>query len=106
MNDAWVAQTKKVKGTWQVEIRRTFPRNGAQILVIVGLDGYNYGNHDTRECPKTYYNPMFHRSTKGYNVRLSSNQALDMTWEDMKELHFLIWEAKLTLEALDSKKPA
>lgn len=95
MNDAWTSATKKVKGTWQVEIRRTFGRGG-QLLVIVGLDGYNY-NYDLI-TPRNQWG----RTTKGYNVRLSSNQAVDLTWRDMEELAILVKEAKKTLGEMNN----
>lgn len=90
----WNVETKKVRDNWQVEIRRSFERAG-QLLVIVGLDGYNYGMSDTIDNVR---GNRWHKSTKGYNVRISSNQAIDMTWQDWSDLKYLIFKAKELLE--------
>jgi len=97
--DGWRVETKKVRGVYQVEIRRTFERAG-QILVIVGKDGYNYGQTDTIKSTRRPPHDRWHKSTRGYNVRFSSNQAIDMTWQDLDELNYIIKQAKDILETL------
>lgn len=91
----WRVETKCVRNNWQVEIRRKFERNGANLLVIVGLDGYNYADHDTIKPTRPN---RWHKTTAGYNVRMSTNSPVDMTWQDWQELNYIIEQAKLMLK--------
>jgi hypothetical protein len=94
MSDADAAKWKgKLVGTTtsspQVELRKTFSRicgnwgNSASVLIIVSLgDGYKYKNHLDRD------------NTKGINIHMSTNNALQMTFDEMSELNAVVEEAK------------
>jgi hypothetical protein len=89
----WKAKlTGQKKGFPQVEIRRTV--TGSQLLIIVNLGkGYTY----------KYLKPdvdSWGRSTQGFNVHMSMNGPIQMTFEDISELNEAIEEAKEFLENL------
>lgn len=74
--EGYSAMIKRTKGqAVHVEVRKNFP--GANLLLIVALDGWNHG-HDKRD-PDRWGN-----STRGYQVRLSCNAGM---WGQVQDLH-------------------
>lgn len=65
----------------QVECRKSF--NGSATLIIVGFDGFNT-KYEKRNPDR------WGRSTKGKNVRLSTNQAVALTWVEWAEFEHAI----------------
>lgn len=69
-----------------VELRKTF--SDVQLLIIVATDnGYNY------KYEKVEPDDRWNNSTKGVNVRMSMNGALQMTFSEMMEINIAIEEA-------------
>jgi hypothetical protein len=71
----------------QVEIRRTM---GSQVLLIVSLGGgYAYKGYKREH-------------TQGVNVHFSANGPLQMTFDELAELHQVVAEAREYLENLST----
>lgn len=80
----------------QVEIRKTV---NCQLLLIVSLGkGYNYKYYKANPTPRDGY------STKGINVHLSTNGALQLTFKEMQEMNEAVEEAKAFLINLITEK--
>lgn len=93
---SWKAKLTGTKsGRPQVEIRKS-TAGMTQMLIIVGLDGYDY-KYYTRE-PKPDKPTWAHVSTRGFNVHLSLNGPAQMTFYDVNNLHIAVHEAKEFLE--------
>lgn len=79
----------------QVEAKVKAGNNGTSVTMIVGLDGYDY-NHYTRE------HQFASRRTGPYNIHLSMNGPLQLTFEELErfafELTALANEGRLELE--------
>lgn len=86
--DGWHGKLR-FKGTEHpfVEVRKTFDRDccWSQMLIIVATNGYKTGI----EMPE---------NTQNTNVRISSNGAIAMTFEEMKELDKVVEEAHTYLK--------
>ena len=82
----WKAKhINKGKPDARIELRKTF--NGAELLIIVALDGWNYKN-ETIEGDK-----YGHYKTKGLNVRMSTNGPLMMTFSEFYDIEMVVNEA-------------
>jgi hypothetical protein len=100
MSDAdkerWKAKITGVKrGIPQVEIRKTM--GGTMLTLIVCLEGgYTYKNY----VPKTTPGYRWDDGTERFNIHLAANGPLQMTFQDMQELHDAVEEAKAKLQEL------
>jgi len=70
----------KKKGS-QIELRKAF--NGANLLIIISKDGWNYGKIESRNSSNSWQN------TKGFDIRISANGPVWLTksdWDEIKNL--------------------
>ena len=87
----WKAKLiNKGKDDARVEVKKTF--NGVQVVIIVALDGWNYGS-EKRD------NRGWGGTTRGLNVRMSANGAIKATFEQFAEIQAAVAEARAALEA-------
>lgn len=89
----WSAELKRVRtGHPQVEIRKF--AGGSQLLLIVALDGWKYGTHETREGGR------WGRATAGQHVRLSANGVTTWTFDEFADLAQAVKEARQVLQKI------
>lgn len=68
----------------QAEVRVT--HNGAQMLVILGTDGWNKDASDLRGGRKVTWGNGISGDSRGYQFRISTNAAMPMTEREWSEL--------------------
>lgn len=79
----------------QVEIRKT--SGSTQLLMIVSLGhGYNYKSYMAEPSSRGAY------ATQGVNVHMALNGGLQLTFEEMHQMHAVVQEAKEYLENLSA----
>ena len=79
----------------QVEIRKT--SGSTQLLMIVSLgQGYNYKSYKAVPSSRGAY------ATQGVNVHMALNGGLQLTFEEMHQMHAVVQEAKEYLENLST----
>ena len=94
--ETWKGTLKTHKdGSEQVELRKTF--GSAQLLIIVADDGYNY-KYYKRDPEKPYQN-----STKEFNMHVSMNGPLQLTFDQWEEIGRAVQEARNKLVVSVSK---
>lgn len=65
----------------------------SQVFMIVALDGWDLAaknEHRSEKSPNGWY----HFDTRGYNVRMSMNGPILMTFEEFAEINQIVNEAK------------
>lgn len=79
----------------QVEIRKSFATG--QLVLIVSLgNGYNYKFYKVDPARHEY-------NTKGVNVHMATNGGLQMSFQDVNDMHAAVTEAREYLETLTKK---
>lgn len=96
----WVGKTTAHP---QVEIRRGF--GGSQLLLIVSMgEGYTYKGYKPKDPTKVQSSAgQYSYATHGVNVHLAANGGIQMTFDELNELHAVVQEARTALEALKNK---
>lgn len=89
----------KKDGTAQIEITKSF--RGCSIVVIVAKDGWVYSPKketvDSQPYTRSGYT-AYTIATRGYNVRISMNGPLKLTFDEFDEISQAVEEAKAWLE--------
>ena len=89
--------TETDKGDW-LELRKLI--RGTHVLIIVGLEGWDYQNNEKRVLPsnrKTQSGWPYITITKDFNVRISLNGPGIFTWDEWNDLHQAVFQARLKL---------
>ena len=75
----------------RIELRSSSP--GSQVLVIVGMEGWNYKNESPHRAAGTWdrFNKL--NGSHGKNVRISSNGPMSFSLKEWSDLNELILEA-------------
>lgn len=89
----WEVRVKE-QGAW-VELRALFNKGPCygNILIIVAKDGYEW-NSETRHPTE----PHQRYSTKGIDIRISSNGPIALTFDELEEMFRQIEQAKELLK--------
>lgn len=93
--EGWAAKEVTNKGVTHIELRKTmgYPHHdGAQLLIIVALDGYNF--KASYQHPDDQIQPdKWNRSSKGVQVRMSLNNSARMTLDEFSEIDRVVQES-------------
>jgi hypothetical protein len=76
----------------QVFLRRSL--GDAQVVICVGVDGYDYNRHNQRNPVK------WQTSTRGKNIHIAMNAGARLSFQEFEELHNAIKTAHLYLVGL------
>lgn len=76
----------EVKNNYQ-QARIKISDVGAQGIIMVGLDGWNYSKYDKREPDR------WDRSSRGKNVRISANSPMALTINEWRVLNAEVEDA-------------
>ncbi len=94
----WRAKvTGQRRGQLQVEIRKWLCN--AQLVIIVGLHGYNYKHYRVEKDPE---HPWMGITTEGKNVHMALNAGAMMTLDEFREIGQAVEEAVDVLKRLES----
>jgi hypothetical protein len=84
-NTSWVGEATGSPGNYQVFLRRQC--GSAQVVVCVGLNGYDY-NRQNKRIPEKW-----NRSTKDYNIHFAANAGAQFSFREFEELETAIFNA-------------
>ena len=97
--DGWVCKHNSKEET--IEIRKMF--RGSSLLIIVGVDGWNYKDETRHKKTLKYHRTT--TATAGFNVRMTTNGPFWFTFEGFDEIPKIIEEAKHYLENWKTEHP-
>lgn len=71
----------------------------SQVTIFVALDGWDFAKkHEYRREHDPDVDGYFHYDTRGYNVRISMNGPILMTFDEFNEINQIVTEARDYLE--------